>query len=154
MTDIIWGWQLTLEIFLVGLGSAAIIMAFLIDLIRKNRISHEAMAAAYIAPVAIIAGVIVLVLHLAVIYRAPWNILNIIFAIIPKAIVQEIAAPIHPIGAADSTNLSPVIANIRKTTPRRSNSTIKVFLLFLSIRLLPFPLNFPYSYKTYYIKNR
>lgn len=79
MSSIVWGWELTLEVFLVGLGSAAIIIAFFADLLRKNRISYESIAAAYIAPIAIIAGVLVLILHLAVIYRAPWNILYVIF---------------------------------------------------------------------------
>ncbi|WP_455364735.1 NrfD/PsrC family molybdoenzyme membrane anchor subunit [[Eubacterium] cellulosolvens] len=79
MTTIVWGWELALELFLVGLGSAAIIIAFLAEMTKKEKSSYEAMAAAYIAPIAIIAGISALVLHLGVIYRAPWNILHIIF---------------------------------------------------------------------------
>jgi protein NrfD len=80
MTTIAWGWELALELFLVGLGSAAIIIAFLAEMTKKEeKRSYEAMAAAYIAPIAIIAGIIVLILHLGVIYRAPWIILYIIF---------------------------------------------------------------------------
>ncbi|MCW3975227.1 MAG: polysulfide reductase NrfD [Candidatus Bathyarchaeota archaeon] len=79
MTDIVWGWQLTLEIFLVGLGAAAIIISLFADLIKKDQTSYVAMAGAYIAPVATVMGILVLILHLGALYRAPWNILHIIF---------------------------------------------------------------------------
>ena len=79
MSSIVWGWELTLELFLVGLGSAAIIVSFLAEFMKKDKVSHIAMAAAYVAPIATIFGIVVLILHLGALFRAPWNILYIIF---------------------------------------------------------------------------